>query len=77
MRVKRIEKKNPSLCKPFALGPHLIIMTSPEEEQKLIQGLSQGDPGSYDRLVDLYGKKIFRLALQLSGERFDAEDIVL
>lgn len=51
-------------------------MTSPEEEQKLIQGLSQGDPGSYDRLVDLYGKKIFRLALQLSGERFDAEDIV-
>ncbi|RPI79714.1 MAG: RNA polymerase sigma factor [Desulfobacteraceae bacterium] len=46
------------------------------DEIELNQSLKQGQAAGFQALYESYGKKIYQLALRLSGNKEDAEDIV-
>lgn len=46
------------------------------DEKELIQKAQAGDFKAFSRLIEAHKDKIFRLALKLSGNREDAEDIL-
>jgi RNA polymerase sigma-70 factor, ECF subfamily len=73
-------------CGWFAAGaPHLITMSSPErkhlpstivrdDEGALVSLAKGGDLGAFDELVNRYERRIFRLAMNITQNREDAED---
>ena len=46
------------------------------DERKLIEQAQAGDFDAFNRLIEAHKDKIFRLALKLSGNKEDAEDIL-
>src|SRR5271156_5846283 len=46
-----------------------------ETATRLVDGAKRGDPRAFDELVRRYRKRIFALALHLSGSESDADDI--
>ena len=46
------------------------------DERKLIEQAQSGDFDAFNRLIEAHKDKIFRLALKLSGNKEDAEDIL-
>lgn len=47
----------------------------PMDENTLIDGMARGDQRAFRELVDRYKKKVYYLALDMSGNPVDAEDI--
>lgn len=46
-----------------------------EDELALARELMAGDPGAFERFVDLYHGKIFRYSFSMCGQREDAEEV--
>lgn len=49
---------------------------SPDPETGLVEAAKGGDPAAFEQLVNLYERKIFRLAMNITGNREDAEDVM-
>src|SRR2546428_11460152 len=45
-----------------------------EDEHALVLAAKAGDVAAFEELVNRYGRKIFRLAQNITGNREDAED---
>lgn len=45
------------------------------DERTLIDGLARGDAGAFRELVEQYKKRIYYLALDMTGNAVDAEDV--
>jgi RNA polymerase sigma-70 factor (ECF subfamily) len=50
-------------------------MKVPETDELLIHKITQGDTGSFGKLVGRYQHQVYNLALRMSGHREDARDI--
>ncbi|PYM84909.1 MAG: RNA polymerase subunit sigma-24 [Candidatus Rokuibacteriota bacterium] len=46
-----------------------------DSDGELVQSLRDGAPGAAEQLVDAYGERIYRLAVQITGVRGDAEEV--
>src|SRR4029077_14534511 len=68
-----------------AAGPPLMLMSSPEpkplpativreDEGALVSLAKSGDLGVFDELVNRYERRIFRLTMNITQNREDAED---
>ncbi|MCH8169616.1 MAG: RNA polymerase sigma factor, partial [Bacteroidetes bacterium] len=51
-------------------------MSNAEEDLNLIEAFKNGDETSFNRLVFKYQQKIYWLALRMTGNHFDAEEVV-
>lgn len=49
--------------------------TEPETAE-LIEGIQRGDADAFERVARTYAPRLFRLAIRLTGNRADAEDLV-
>ncbi len=49
---------------------------APDNESALVAAAKAGDPAGFTALVGLYERKIFRLALNITQNREDAEDVM-
>src|SRR2546422_8806756 len=47
-----------------------------EDEPALVAAARAGDLGAFEELVNRYERKIFRLAMNITGNREDAEDVM-
>jgi RNA polymerase sigma-70 factor (ECF subfamily) len=64
--------KTPTLSTP---NPHrLPSNVAREDEHLLVAAAKAGDPAAYEELVNRYEKKIFRLTMNITRNREDAED---
>lgn len=46
-----------------------------DQEQALVGRIKEGEPGAFRELVELYKQNVYYLALDLSGNHHDAEDL--
>lgn len=46
------------------------------QERELVEGIKKKDRKAFNALMDLYGPRIFNMALRMLGNRQDAEDIL-
>ena len=47
-----------------------------DRDHALLEALRQGEPTAAERLVTTYGDRAYRLALRITGNRADAEEVV-
>jgi RNA polymerase sigma-70 factor (ECF subfamily) len=47
-----------------------------DRDHALLEALVQGEPTAAERLVSTYGDRAYRLALRITGNRADAEEVV-
>ena len=52
------------------------ISRSVDRDHALLEALRQGEPTAAERLVTTYGDRAYRLALRITGNRADAEEVV-
>ena len=57
----------------LAAGSILMARSDPAESE-LLTAARRGDLDAFDRLVALHERKVYRLALRISGNREDASD---
>jgi RNA polymerase sigma-70 factor, ECF subfamily len=55
----------------------LPLPTAAESDQSLLERVGRGDEVALERLYDKYSSALYAVAYRISGERFDAEEIVL
>jgi RNA polymerase sigma-70 factor (ECF subfamily) len=48
----------------------------PDPERALVLAAQAGDAASFEKLVSMYERKIFRLGMNITGNREDAEDVM-
>jgi RNA polymerase sigma-70 factor (ECF subfamily) len=75
-----------SATQQFSLNPahqvtifvqrHLMNKEEQADTELSLDALRAGDRNEFARLVDLYSGKIYRLALQITGNTQDAEDVL-
>jgi RNA polymerase sigma-70 factor (ECF subfamily) len=46
-----------------------------DEQEALIAGLQRRDEAAAERLVTMYGRRVYRLAVRVTGNRADAEEV--
>jgi RNA polymerase sigma-70 factor, ECF subfamily len=71
-----VAKRRPALHKPVSSpNPHRLPSTiAREDEHLLVAAAKKGDLGAFEELVNRYESKIFRLTMNITGNREDAED---
>ena len=47
-----------------------------DRDTELVESLRRGDPGSAEALVNAYGDRVYRLAIRITGNQQDAEEVV-
>lgn len=55
----------------------LPLPTATESDQSLLERVARGDEAALERLYDKYSAALYAVAYRISGERSDAEEIVL
>jgi len=45
-------------------------------DRRLVEALRRGDPNAADHLITTYGDRAYRLAIRITGNRQDAEEVV-
>ena len=55
----------------------LSLSTSSESDQNLLERVERGEEAALERLYDAYSPVLYGIAYRISGERSDAEEIVL
>ena len=53
----------------------LMMTARIDPDAELVQSLRDAEPRAADELVDAYGERIYRLAVQITGLREDAEEV--
>ena len=53
----------------------LMMTARIDPDVELVQSLRDAEPRAADQLVDAYGERIYRLAVQITGLREDAEEV--
>ena len=53
----------------------LMMTARIDPDAELVQSLRDAEPRAADQLVDAYGERIYRLAVQITGLREDAEEV--
>ncbi len=59
--------------------PNPVLVRTPlggADEQRFVERARQGDLEAFEELVNRYEQKVFRLALNITGNREDAEDVL-
>lgn len=57
-------------------APERASAIAPDNEGALVAAAKSGDPAGFNALVKLYERKIYRLALNITQNREDAEDVM-
>lgn len=52
------------------------LPTRLDRDEALVDGLRQHEPGAAEHLVITYGDRAYRLAIRITGNRQDAEEVV-
>jgi RNA polymerase sigma-70 factor, ECF subfamily len=60
----------------FAMATPLVPLAA-ESDQILLERVARGDEAALERLYDTYSGALYAVAFRISGERSDAEEIVL
>jgi RNA polymerase sigma-70 factor (ECF subfamily) len=47
-----------------------------DRDAALVEGLRRGDPAAPELLLDTYGDRVYRLAIRITGNEQDAEEVV-
>src|SRR5262245_64128719 len=47
-----------------------------DRDAALVEGLRRGDPAAPEQLLDTYGDRVYRLAIRITGNEQDAEEVV-
>ncbi len=47
-----------------------------DRDAALVEGLRKGDPTATEQLLDTYGDRVYRLAIRITGNEQDAEEVV-
>src|SRR5262249_3791197 len=47
-----------------------------DRDRRLVEALRRGDPSAADHLVTTYGDRAYRLAIRITGNKQDAEEVV-
>ena len=47
-----------------------------DRDAALVEGLRKGDPAATELLLDTYGDRVYRLAIRITGNEQDAEEVV-
>jgi RNA polymerase sigma-70 factor, ECF subfamily len=47
-----------------------------DRDAALVEGLRKGDPTAIELLLDTYGDRVYRLAIRITGNEQDAEEVV-
>ena len=68
------EPSRPILSSPDAKPVQAV--PSPDPETGLVDAARAGDASAFEELVNLYERKIFRLAMNITQNREDAEDVM-
>src|SRR3989442_15009646 len=58
------------------LGTRAPISRPVDRDHALLEALREGEPTAAERLVTTYGDRAYRLALRITGNRADAEEVV-
>jgi len=58
------------------LGARAPISRPADRDHALLEDLRHGEPTAAERLVTTYGDKAYRLAIRITGNRADAEEVV-
>src|SRR5262247_450088 len=57
-------------------GRNLSGVTRVDRDATLVEGLRRGDPAAPEQLLDTYGDRVYRLAIRITGNEQDAEEVV-
>src|SRR5215468_1530489 len=57
-------------------GRNLSGVTRVDRDAALVEGLRRGDPAAPEQLLDTYGDRVYRLAIRITGNEQDAEEVV-
>src|SRR5215813_9721272 len=57
-------------------GRSLSGVTRVDRDAALVEGLRRGDPAAPEQLLDTYGDRVYRLAIRITGNAADAEEVV-
>ena len=66
---------NPEPQRPGGVQSEATVETEPETAE-LIEGIRRGDADAFERVARSYAPRLFGLAIRLTGNRADAEDLV-
>src|SRR5499426_1398236 len=55
---------------------NLSGVTRVDRDATLVEGLRRGDPAAPEQLLDTYGDRVYRLAIRITGNEQDAEEVV-
>lgn len=55
--------------------PHRAGAPRVDRDAALVEGLRRGDPAASERLLDTYGDRVYRLAIRITGNEQDAEEV--
>ena len=47
-----------------------------DPDAELVEALRRGDPGAAEKLVETFGDRVYRLAIRITGQPADAEEVV-
>jgi RNA polymerase sigma-70 factor (ECF subfamily) len=53
-----------------------MTATRVDPDAALVQALRNGDPGAVEALVNVFGDRVYRLAIRITGSNEDAEEVV-
>jgi len=56
--------------------PTAPVVRAPDRDAELVDGLRRGDPKATEALVAKYGDRVYRLAIRITGNEQDAEEVV-
>jgi len=59
-----------------ALGTRAPVSRPVDRDHALLEALRRGEPTAAERLVTTYGDRAYRLAIRITGNRADAEEVV-
>jgi RNA polymerase sigma-70 factor (ECF subfamily) len=59
-----------------AAGRNLHGAGRVDRDAALVESLRRGDPTAPERLLDTYGDRVYRLAIRITGNEQDAEEVV-
>ena len=70
-----VEQTNPP-CTPPELDRIPSFQTSADPDAALVEALKARTPAAFDDLVKQYGRRLFNVAMRITNNREDAEDVV-
>src|SRR5262249_25818178 len=66
----------PAETMSVSTGRKLPEVARVDRDAALVERLRQGDPTAPEQLLDTYGDRVYRLAIRITGNEQDAEEVV-